>query len=146
MRPRWPNPFAKGVAAVPAGEAFSAGQVDAIERAITHAYTESALRYSVFVGAPDGDLREQGRQLLGALGDDADRSVIVVIDPAHRRLEILTGATAARYLDDRATALGAMSMTSSFAAGDLAGGIVAGLHTLSEHARHPRTLHSDLAD
>ena len=131
---------------MPAGEAFSAGQVDAIERAITHAYTESDLRYSVFVGAPDGDLREQGRQLLGALGDDADRSVVVVIDPAHRRLEILTGATAARYLDDRATALGAMSMTSSFAAGDLAGGIVAGLHTLSEHARHPRTLHSDLAD
>ncbi len=68
-----------------------------------------------------------------------------MVDPAHRRLEILTGATAARSLDDRATALGAMSMTSSFAAGDLAGGIVAGLHTLAEHARQPRTLHSDLA-
>jgi len=145
MRPPWLSPFAKGVAAVPAGEAFSAGQVDAIERAIAQARTESDLSFSVFVGAPDGDLREQGRQLLGAV-DDADRSVVVVIDPAHRRLEILTGATAARYLDDRATALGAMSMTSSFAAGDLAGGIVAGLHTLSEHARHPRTLHSDLAD
>jgi len=145
MRQPWLSPFAKGVAAVPAGEAFSAGQVDAIERAIAHARAESDLSFSVFVGAPDGDLREQGRQLLGAV-DDADRSVVVVIDPAHRRLEILTGATAARYLDDRATALGAMSMTSSFAAGDLAGGIVAGLHTLSEHARHPRTLHSDLAD
>jgi hypothetical protein len=36
-----------------------------------------------------------------------------------------------------------MSMTSSFTAGDLTGGIVAGLHTLSEHARHPRTLHSE---
>lgn len=146
MRPPWPSPFAKGVAAVPAGEAFSAGQVDAIERAIAHAHAESDLNYSVFVGAPDGDLREQGRQLLGVLGGDAHRCVVVVIDPAHRRLEILTGATAARYLDDRATALGAMSMTSSFAAGDLAGGIVAGLHTLSEHARHPRTLHSDLAE
>ena len=88
----------------------------------------------------------RGASCWARLGDDADRSVVVVIDPAHRRLEILTGATAARYLDDRATALGAMSMTSSFAAGDLAGGIVAGLHTLSEHARHPRTLHSDLAD
>ncbi|MEO8106272.1 MAG: DUF5130 family protein [Actinomycetes bacterium] len=128
---------------MPAGDAFSAGQLDAIERAIEHAHAESGLDYSVFVGAPDGELREQGRQLLGALGADAERSVIVVVDPAHRRLEILTGATAARYLDDRATALGAMSMTSSFAAGDLAGGIVAGLHTLSEHARHPRTLHTD---
>jgi hypothetical protein len=131
---------------VPAGDAFSAGQVDAIKRALTHARIESDLHYSVYVGAPDGDLRDQGRRLLGALGDDADRSVLVVIDAAQRRLEILTGSTAARYLDDRATALGAMSMTSSFAAGDLAGGIVAGLHTLSEHARHPRTLHSDLAE
>jgi uncharacterized membrane protein YgcG len=131
---------------VPAGEAFSAGQVDAIERALAQARAESDLHYSIFVGAPEGDLRDHGRRLLGALGDDADRSVVVAIDPAQRRLEILTGVTAARHLDDRATALGAMSMTSSFAAGDLAGGIVAGLHTLSEHARHPRTLHSDLAE
>lgn len=131
---------------MPAGDAFSAGQVDAIERAIEHAHAESGLSFSVFVGAPEGDLREQGRRLLAALGDDADRSVVVAVDPAQRRLEILTGVAAARYLDDRATALGAMSMTSSFAAGDLAGGIVAGLHTLSEHARHPRTLHSDRAE
>ena len=131
---------------MPAGDAFSAGQVDAIERAIDHARAESDLRFSVFVGAPEGDLREQGRRLLAALGDDADRSVVVVVDPAQRRLEILTGVTAARYLDDRGTALGAMSMTSSFAAGDLAGGIVAGLRTLSEHARHPRTLHSKLSE
>jgi uncharacterized membrane protein YgcG len=129
---------------VPAGEAFSASQVQAIERAIAQAFAESGLRFSVFVGDPDGDLREQGRQLLGALGPQADEAVVVVIDPAQRRLEILTGAKAARYLDDRATALGAMSMTSSFTAGDLAGGIVAGLHTLSEHARHPRTLHAGL--
>jgi uncharacterized membrane protein YgcG len=131
---------------VPAGEAFSAGQVQAIKRAIEHARAESDLDYSVFVGDPDGDLREHGRRLLAALGDAADTSVVVAIDPAHRRLEILTGSTAARWLDDRATALGAMSMTSSFAAGDLAGGIVAGLHTLSEHARHPRTLHTGPTD
>lgn len=131
---------------MPAGEAFSAGQIEAIERAIGHAHTESGLDYSVFVGAPDGDLREQGRKLLGALGDDGDRSVLVVIDPARRRLEILTGVTAARFLDDRATALGAMSMTSSFAAGDLVGGIVAGLRTLGEHGRQPRTLHAERTD
>ena len=58
--------FVRGVAAVPAGDAFSAGQVDAIERAIAHAHSESDLLYSVFVGAPEGDLREQGRRLLGA--------------------------------------------------------------------------------
>ena len=55
------------VAAVPAGEAFSAGQVDAIERAIGQAHEESGLTFSVYVGAPDEDLREYGRRLLGAL-------------------------------------------------------------------------------
>jgi len=127
---------------VPAGEAFSASQVDAIERAIGHAHKESSLTYSVYVGAPDEDLREYGRRLLGALAAPAT-SVLVLIDPANRRLEILTGSEASQHLDDRATALGAMSMTSSFSAGDLAGGIVAGLHTLSEHARQPRTLHAE---
>jgi hypothetical protein len=37
-----------------------------------------------------------------------------------------------------------MSMTSSFGAGDLAGGIVDGLRTLAEHARQPRALHTDV--
>lgn len=127
---------------MPAGEAFSAGQVGAIERAIKQARTESGLDFSVYVGSADGDLRAQGLKLLGALGADGGRSVVVVIDPAQRRLAIVTGAAASRHLDDRATALGAMAMTSSFAAGDLTGGIVAGLHSLGEHARHPRTLHS----
>jgi uncharacterized membrane protein YgcG len=128
---------------VPAGEAFSGGQVQAIERALRQAMQESGLTYSVYVGAPEEDLRQYGRRLLGALGDAADQSVVVLVDPAARQLEILTGHGASRHLDDRATALGAMSMTSSFAAGDLAGGIVAGLHTLAEHARQPRTLHTD---
>lgn len=126
---------------MPAGDAFSAGQVDAIKRALAQAQQECGLDYSVFVGDPGVDLREHGRALLGALGDSASRAVVVLVDPASRRLEILTGDAASVALDDRATALGAMSMTSSFTAGDLAGGIVAGLHTLAEHARQPRVLH-----
>jgi len=46
-------------------------------------------------------------------------------------------------VDSRATALAAMTMTSSFAAGDLHGGIVHGLHGLAEHARRPRSLHTE---
>ena len=126
---------------MPAGDAFSGRQLDAIERALDQAQQASGLRFSVYVGQVDGDLRALGRRLLGALGDDADRSVVVVVDPAARELEILTGRSAAYHLDDRATALGALSMTTSFGSGDLAGGIVDGLRTLAEHARQPRTLH-----
>lgn len=128
---------------MPAGEAFSARQVAAIDRAIAQAEQSSGLDFSVYVGEVEGDLREYGRRLLGALGPAAADAVVVVIDPTGRQLEILTGRRAAFHLDDRATALGALSMTTSFAAGDLPGGIVDGLRTLAEHARQPRTLHSE---
>lgn len=128
---------------MPAGEAFSTRQVQGIDRAIRQAEEVSGLHYSVFVGQVDGDLRDQGRRLLGALGERASDSVVVVIDPTARQLEILTGRTASYHLDDRATALAAMSMTTSFTAGDLAGGIVDGLRALAEHARQPRTLHTE---
>jgi len=128
---------------VPAGEAFSGRQLEAIERALRQAEKSSGLSYSVFVGDTEGDPRAAGRRLLGSLGAGAAEHVVVVVDPAHRDLAILCGARAAYHLDDRATALAAMSMTSSFAAGDLAGGVVDGLRTLAEHARQPRTLHFD---
>jgi len=130
---------------VPAGEAFSGRQRDAIERAIQQAQDAGGLQYSVYVGATAGDPRERGRQVLGALGAGAARShVAIVVDPQARSLAILTGSSAALQLDDRATALAAMSMTTSFTAGDLAGGVVDGLRTLGEHARQPRTLHTDV--
>jgi uncharacterized membrane protein YgcG len=34
-------------------------------------------------------------------------------------------------------------MTSAFQAGDLAGGIVSGIRSLAEHARVPKSLHTD---
>jgi uncharacterized membrane protein YgcG len=130
---------------VPAGDAFSGRQLDSIERAIRQAEEFGGLDYSVYVGDTDGDPRERGRQLLGALGQEVARNhVAVVVDPGHRSLAILTGSRASLHLDDRATALAAMSMTSSFGAGDLAGGIVDGLRTLAEHARQPRALHTDV--
>ena len=128
---------------MPAGEPFSARQADAIGRALEQAEQASGLDFSVYVGEVEGDLRELGRRLLGALGARAERAVLVVVDPTARRLEVLTGQVAAYHLDDRATALGALSMTTSFSAGDLTGGIVDGLRTLAEHARQPRTLHNE---
>jgi uncharacterized membrane protein YgcG len=130
---------------VPAGDAFSARQRQAIERAIRQAEQFGGLEYSVYVGDTEGEPRARGRQLLGALGPQAAKShVAIVVDPERRVLAILTGESAALHLDDRATALAAMSMTSSFGAGDLAGGIVDGLRTLAEHARQPRALHTDV--
>ena len=128
---------------MPAGEAFSDGQRERIERAIRSAEEVSGLTFSVFVGAVPGDVRAQARTMLAATGAGAPSTVLVAVDPAARRLEVVTGAHAARQLSDHGASLGAMAMTSSFLTGDLSGGIVDGLRTMAEHARQPRTLHTD---
>lgn len=128
---------------MPAGEAFSDGQRDRIERAIRAAEDVSGLVFSVFVGALPGDVRTQARTLLAATGDTQKTTILIAVDPAARRLEIVTGERAAEQLSDHGASLGALAMTSSFLAGDLAGGIVDGLRTMAEHARQLRTLHLD---
>jgi hypothetical protein len=127
---------------VPAGDAFSEKQAEDISRAIRLAEDNSGLHYSVYVGALEGEPRTHAQRLHAAVDDPAS-SVLVAVDPGGRRLEIVTGAEAERWLDDRSCWLAALSMTTQFGAGDLSGGIVNGLRTLSEHARHPRTLHTD---
>jgi len=128
---------------VPAGEAFSSRQREDVERAVRLAERDSGLRFVVYVGALDGDSRQRAVLLHGALGQDADAAVLLAVDPASRQVEIVTGHTARRHLDDYGCGLGALAMTTQFAAGDLAGGIVNGLRTLAEHARAPRVLHLD---
>ncbi|HJY24556.1 MAG TPA: DUF5130 family protein [Actinomycetes bacterium] len=145
---------------MPAGDAFSARQQDEITRALRVAESESGLSFSVYVGAlRDGSpgaadtivsadasgasVRQAAQRLHAALGGEASSSVLVVVDPASRHLEIVTGAEAHRKLDDRDCALTAMSMVTAFSAGALTGGIVDGVQKLAEHARQPRTLHLD---
>jgi uncharacterized membrane protein YgcG len=67
--------------------------------------------------------------------------VLVLVDPAARIVEIVTGADARRDLDDAEVKLAALSMQTAFAAGDLVGGITGGVLQLAEHARRPTLLH-----
>ena len=128
---------------MPAGEAFSARQSDDITRAIRLAHEESGLLYSVYVGVLEGDTR--GRRprpctprsvRVQRHGPDRGR-------PGGAAARGRDGSVAKSSLDDRSCALAALTMTSQFGMGDLSGGIVNGLRTLAEHARHPRTLHLD---
>ena len=128
---------------MPAGDAFSQRQQDDIVRAIRLADAQASLPVSVYVGtldAPDGATRHAAQRLHAALGDDAAQTVLLAVDPGLRRVEVVTGSALAHRLDDRSCALAAIAMTSTFQAGDLAGGIVAGINTLAEHTRHLRPL------
>jgi hypothetical protein len=130
------------VAPVPGGDAINVDRGRAIERAREDAASASGLTYHVFVGPSGDDARAAARAMHKTLPDHAT-AVLVLVDPTARALEIVTGSEAHRVLDDATCALVALSMQSSFAAGDLAAGIVHGLHQLGEHARRPESLHTD---
>jgi uncharacterized membrane protein YgcG len=125
---------------VPAGEAFSSAQEAEIDRAIRGAETSSRFEFSVYVGADEGDPKEFARRLHASLASP-DRSVLILVDPAKRALEIVTGSVVRRSLSDDAVGLAAVGMQSAFANGDLVGGIKHGVTQLAEAARQPETLH-----
>lgn len=105
------------------------------------ARTISGFAFALYVGPlPEG--RASAIAEHSALHDPAS-TVLVAISPAVRQLEIIVGVNVAVDLDDRACELAAMSMTSSFAAGELTAGLREGIVMLAEHARHPRVLHLD---
>ncbi|HAN71638.1 MAG TPA: DUF5130 domain-containing protein [Actinobacteria bacterium] len=108
---------------------------------VDKARTLSGFAFAIYVGPlPAG--RASALEQHATLRDPA-ATVLVAVSPAERLLEIVTGANVAVDLDDQSCRLAALSMTTSFAAGDLVGGLREGCAMLAEHARYPRVLHLD---
>jgi uncharacterized membrane protein YgcG len=127
---------------VPAGEAFTGQERYDIDKAIRDAETVSRYEFSVFVGAAEQEARPFAERLHATL-TAPQRSVLVMVDPSARILEIVTGSEVKRDLDDHDVHLAALAMRSAFEAGDLVGGITQGVMMLAEHARRPRMLHTE---
>lgn len=127
---------------MPAGDAFGPQDRYEVDKAIRDAETVSRYEFSVFVGAAEEEARPFAERLHATL-TAPERSVLVVVDPSARILEIVTGAEVRRDLDDHEVHLAALAMQSAFAAGDLVGGIKRGVMMLAEHARKPRMLHAE---
>ena len=123
------------------GDGFSADQRFDIDRAIRAAETVSRYEFSLYVGAADGEARPFAERLHASLVAPA-RSVLIMVDPAARLLEIITGSVVRRDLTDDSVRLAAVAMESAFAEGDLVGGIKRGVAQLAEAARKPETLHA----
>ncbi|HEY6933727.1 MAG TPA: DUF5130 family protein [Marmoricola sp.] len=130
------------MAPVAGGEGFSAEDRHDIDRAIRDAETVSRYEFSVFVGPADGEPHAFARRLHAALAAPP-RSVLVMVDPDARSLEIVTGSEVRRDLADESVRLAVATMQSTFEAGDLAGGIKRGVALLADAARQPATLHTD---
>jgi uncharacterized membrane protein YgcG len=127
---------------VAAGDHFTNAERFALDEAIRKAEQLSRAEFSVFVGHAESDPREFATRLHNSLVAPA-RSILIMVDPDQRALEIVTGGYVRRTLSDNEVELAALAMQTDFAAGDLVGGLKRGIHLLADHARSPQTLHAD---
>ena len=123
------------------GDGFSDDQRYEIDRAIRAAETVCRYEFSVYVGAAEEEAGPFAQKLHASLIAPS-RSVLIMVDPAARLLEIVTGAVVRRVLPDDAVRLAAVAMESAFAEGDLVGGLKRGVSQLAEAANVPHTLHA----
>ena len=126
---------------VPAGE-FSSAERRALDETIRKAEQLCRLEISVFVGSAEGEARAFATSLHNTLVAPA-RSILIMVDPGQRLLEIVTGGHARRFISDAEVELVALQMQSTFAEGDLVGGLRRGIQMLADHARAPQTLHAE---
>lgn len=128
------------MARVAAGD-FSSAERYALDEAIRKAEQQSRVEFSLFVGTAEGEPRAFATQLHNSLVAPA-RSILIMVDPDARALEIVTGGYVRRTLTDKEVELTALQMQTSFAEGDLVGGLRRGIAMLAEHARPQNTLHA----
>jgi hypothetical protein len=116
---------------------FSWQELARLDEALTMSSRETGIRFTLYIGELGKRTRIRAEELFGSSGRDLTNSVLLAISPGQRVVEVVTGSHAARRIPDRACALAVLSMTNSFAGGDLVGGIVNGLRQLSDQAGRP---------
>jgi hypothetical protein len=123
---------------VAAGEAFRQDQLDRLNHARQLAERQTGIGFHVRVGAVSGDPKTAADQILAEIVDgQLVAAVLVLVSPGQRFVRIATTPAARRRIPDVAASLAALSMTSSFAVGDLVGGLVCGLRQLADAAGPP---------
>lgn len=122
------------------GERLSPSDRSRLDRAVRNAEKLSGLAFSIYLGVSEEHTRAYAERLHAALPDPS-RSVLVLCDPTFRALEIVTGESTRRQLDDVACGLAIATMKTSFLGGDIIGGLAHGVQQLGEAAMQPATLH-----
>ncbi|WP_232676255.1 DUF5130 family protein [Nocardioides sp. R-C-SC26] len=118
-----------------AGDVLSGADRASLDETIRKAEQLSRAEFSVFVGHADGeDARAFATSLHNTLVAPS-RSILIMVDPGRRSLEVVTGGFVRRTLDDVQVELAIETMTRSFGEGDLTGGLRRGIQHLAEHAR-----------
>jgi hypothetical protein len=124
----------------PPDQIFSWQELARLDEALTMSSRETGLRFTLYIGDLGTQTRIRAEELHARSGGNPAESVLIAVSPGQKVVEVVTGAAAARRLPDRACALAVLSMTGSFAAGDLVGGVINGLRQMSDQAGHPAAL------
>ena len=126
---------------VPSGDGFTNAERQQIDRAVRDAETVCRFEFSVYVGPAEGPARPYAERLHASLVAPS-RTILLLIDPASRVLEVVTGSTVRHELEDKEVRLAVVEMQSQLAHDDLVGAITRGIERLASYARKPTTLHS----
>lgn len=129
------------VVPVAGGDPFRSADRVALDETIRKAEQLARVEFSVFVGNAEDDPRGFATSLHASLVAPA-RSILIMVDPTQRLLEVVTGSYVRRTLSDGEVELAIAAMQADLAAGDLVGGLRRGIQSLAEHARAPETLHA----
>jgi hypothetical protein len=129
---------------VASGEPFRQDQLDRLNRTRLLAERQTGVAFHIRLGAVSGDPRAAAERLLAELASSPGYSaagsrggpaaVLILVSPGQRFVRIATTPAARSRISDTAASLATLSMTSSFAVGDLVGGLVAGLRQLAAAA------------
>lgn len=113
--------------------ALSESERATLDAIIRRAEQACRAEISVFVGTAEGDPRAFATSLHNTLVLPA-RSILIMVDPDRRVLEIVTGGHVRQRLADAEVARVVDAMREPFAAGDLAGGLARGIELIAELA------------
>ncbi|HYZ90787.1 MAG TPA: TPM domain-containing protein [Actinomycetota bacterium] len=106
----------------------------AVDNAVRDAERTTGLQFCVYLGRAEGDPRAHAETVFAAAGLQERPSVLLLVAPDRRRVEIVTAPAARERLPDEDCAAAIEEMTPSFAEGRYADGLVAGLAKLAELA------------
>ena len=97
---------------MPGGELFSSHERFTLDETIRKAEQLSRVEFSLFVGAAEDETRAFATRLHNSLVAPA-RSILIMVDPDARALEIVTGGYVRRTLRDHEAELAALAQSGS---------------------------------
>ena len=112
-----------------------------LDVAIRRAEQLCRAEFSVFVGRSTGDPHAFATSLHNSLVAPS-RSILIMVDPTERAIEVVTGAHVRRTLSDHQAELAIATMAATFAQDDLVGGLRRGIQQLAHAAQPQNTLHA----